>query len=148
MPWRSETPIAPQWQRALRDPCSRSNALPRAPAPGAWHQIAARRRGWRSLSQGSERIQPRPGVQGVAPYLLPSRPTALGRGHQRRPCLVAACDDQLRRNIRGIPVAKEGGVSLEYGPQADASSQPVIIEQEGGARGPVCTDDALVAIHG
>jgi len=78
----------------------------------------------------------------------PTRSAALGRGHQRKPCIVAAGDDELRRNIRGILAPKETGVSFEYAPQADPASEPVIIEQQGGARGPACADDALVVIQG
>ncbi len=67
------------------------------PTHGTGRQTAAGRRDWRSLPQSSERIQAGPGVQSVAPCLLPSCPTALGRGYQRRPCLVASGDDDVNR---------------------------------------------------
>jgi hypothetical protein len=42
---------------------------------------------------------------------------------------------------------EEVDVSLEDRPQADTRTEPAIIEHEGRARGPVCADNALVAVN-
>ena len=53
-----------------------------------------------------------------------------------------------RRDIGRVLAPKERAVLFEQAPQADTGSQPSIIEQERGACGSVCADDALVAVGG
>ena len=60
---------------------------------------------------------------------------------------MAAGDHQARRDIGPVLASKEFEILLEHRPQADAVLKTAIIEQEGSARGAVCADDALVAIH-
>src|SRR5437868_8715032 len=81
-------------------------------------------------------------------HWVPSTQSALRRGRQRRPSLVAARDYQSRRKIDRVLAPKKRWVALEQSPQADTSSQPLIVEQKGGTRGSVCPDDPLITVHG
>src|SRR5947209_1703970 len=81
-------------------------------------------------------------------HWVPSTQSVLRRRHQRRPSLVAARDYQSRRKIVRVLAPKQHWVALEQSPQADTSSQPLIVEQKAGARGSVCPDDPLITVHG
>jgi hypothetical protein len=70
----------------------------------------------------------------------------IGWSHKRGPTVIAAGDQQSRRDIRPVLAPEEVEVSLEDRPQADTSAEPAIIEQEGRPCDPVCADDALVAV--
>src|SRR5437879_2025362 len=80
-------------------------------------------------------------------HWVPRTQSALRRRHQRRPSLVAARDYQSRRKIVRFLAPKKRWVALEQSPQADASSQPLIVEQKGVTRGSVCPDDPLITVH-
>ena len=71
----------------------------------------------------------------------------IGWSHKRGPTVIAAGDQQSRRDIGPVLAPEEVDVSLEDRPQADTGPQPAIIEHEGRARDPVCADDALVAVN-
>ena len=71
----------------------------------------------------------------------------IGWSHKRGAAVVAAGDQQSRRDIGPVLAPEEVEVSFEDRPQADTGPQPAIIEQEGRARGPVCANDALVAVN-
>src|SRR5262249_29838543 len=71
----------------------------------------------------------------------------IGWSHERGAALVAAGDQQSRVDIGPVLAPEEVEVSFEDRPQADTCPQPAIIEQEGRARGPVCANDALVAVN-
>jgi hypothetical protein len=51
--------------------------------------------------------------------------------HKRGPTVIAAGDQQSRRDIRPVLAPEEVEVTLEDRPQADARGEPVIIEHEG-----------------
>jgi hypothetical protein len=71
----------------------------------------------------------------------------MGRGHEREAAVVAPGKQQSLAYIDPVPAAKKVEVSFEDRPQADIGLQSAIIEQEGPARDPVCTDNALVAVN-
>src|SRR5437764_15440339 len=92
-------------------------------------------------------IDARPGMKSRA-HWVPSIQSALRRGRQRRPSLVAARDYQSRRKIDRVLAPKKRWVALEQSPQAHTSSQPLILEQKRGTRGPGCPDNPLITVHG
>jgi hypothetical protein len=67
----------------------------------------------------------------------------IGWGHKRGPTVIAADDQQSRRDIGSVLAPEEVHISFEDRPQADARPEPAVIEQEGRARDPVCADDAV-----
>src|SRR5262249_5476215 len=70
----------------------------------------------------------------------------LGWGHKRGPAVIAAGDQQSRRDIVPVLMPEEVDVSLKDRPQADTGPEPAIIEHEGRARDPVRAHNALVAV--
>jgi hypothetical protein len=71
----------------------------------------------------------------------------IGWGHKRGPAVIAAGDQQSRRDIGPVLTPEEVDVSLEDRPQADTRLETAIIEHEGRARDPVCADNALVSVN-
>jgi hypothetical protein len=71
----------------------------------------------------------------------------IGWSYKRGAAVIAAGDQQSRRDIGPVLAPEELDVTLEYRPQADTRAKPAIIEQEGRACDPVCADDALIAVN-
>src|SRR3984957_18264366 len=72
----------------------------------------------------------------------------MGRRHDRGAAVVAASDQQSSVYIGPVLAPKQIGISLEHRPHADTGPQQAIVEQERRTCGPVCADDALVAVDG
>src|SRR5712691_7593287 len=102
-------------------------------------------RGWRELQRGLDRIQARARMQ--IRWIARGAHSVMGWSHKRGAAVVAAGDHQSRVDIGPVLAPEQVEVSFEDRPQADTGPQPAIIEQEGRARGPVCANDALVAVN-
>src|SRR5882724_13415592 len=115
------------------------------PAHRAGRQSAMCLGCWRELRKGLDRIQARARMQ--TRWIARGAHSVIGWSHKRGVAVVAAGDQQSRVDIGPVPAPEEVEVSVEDRPQAGPCPQPAIIEQEGLARGPVCANDALVAIN-
>ena len=91
------------------------------------------------------RAQARARVQVAVRWIARGSHWVIGWSYESGPTVIAAGDQQSRRDIAPVPAPEEVDVSLENRPQADTRLEPAIIEHEGRARDPVCADDALVA---
>jgi hypothetical protein len=116
------------------------------PTHRAGRQPAACLRCWlRELQKGWDRIKARARMQ--IRLIARGAHNGIGWSHKRGAAVVAAGDQQSRGDIGPVLAPEEVEVSFEDRPQADTGPQPAIIEQEGRARGPVCANDALVAVN-
>jgi hypothetical protein len=71
----------------------------------------------------------------------------IGWSHKRGPAVIAADDQQSRRDVGSVLTPEEVHISLEDRPQAYARPEPAVIEQQRRACDPVGADDALVAVN-
>src|SRR6266403_1199701 len=113
------------------------------PTHRAGRQSALCLRCWRQ-PRNINRAQARARVQVALRWIV--RGTHRFRwSHKHGPTVIAAGDQQSRRDIAAVLAPEEVDVSLENRPQAGTGLEPAIIEHEGRARDPVCTDDALAS---
>ena len=116
------------------------------PTHRAGRQSAVCLRCWRQR-RNINRAQARARVQVVVRWIARGTHRVIGWSHKRGPTVIAAGDQQSRRDIGPVLAPEELDVTLEDRPQADARLEPAIIEQEGRACDPVCADDALAAVN-
>src|SRR5260221_985135 len=116
------------------------------PTHRAGRQSALCLRCWRQ-PRNINRAQARARVQVAVRSIARGTHGVIGWSHKRGPTVIAASDQQSRRDIGPLLAPEELDVTLEDRPQADTRAEPAIIEQEGRACDPGCADDALLAVN-
>src|SRR5215510_9477319 len=101
----------------------------------------------RQLQKGVHRVHAWACLQVDVCWIARRAHNVMGWSHKRGAAVVAAGNHQARTDIAPVLAPKKVGVSFEDRPQADTGPQPAVIGQQGGARDPVCADDALVAVN-
>src|SRR5258707_5624559 len=94
-----------------------------------------------------DRVQARARVQVAVRSIARGTDRVIGWSYKRGPAVIAAGDQQSRRDIGPVLAPEELDITLEDRPQTDTRAEPAIIEQEGRARDPVRADDALAAVN-